>query len=65
MVRHLFVLCCMLFLPALNLNAQVLYGSVVGNAMDASNAPVPGAVVPITSRETSQSGEAVTNESGS
>ena len=44
--------------------AQVLYGSILGNVMDASNAPVPGATVTITSMETNQSRETTTNESG-
>ena len=64
MFKHAIVVCCILFLSVADLSAQVLYGSVVGNVMDASNAPVPGALVSITSRETAQSREAVTNEAG-
>src|SRR5258708_40151695 len=44
--------------------AQVLYGSIVGNVRDASEAPVPNAEVTATSRETNQSRQTVTNESG-
>ncbi len=64
MFRHAIVFCCMLLAPIANLRAQVLYGSIVGNVTDASNAPVPGAAVTITSRETAQSRETVSNESG-
>jgi hypothetical protein len=44
--------------------AQVLYGSIVGNVRDASEAPVPNAEVSATNRETNQSRQTVTNESG-
>jgi hypothetical protein len=44
--------------------AQVLYGSIVGNVLDTSDAPVPGATVIITSLETNQSRETTTNEAG-
>jgi Carboxypeptidase regulatory-like domain len=44
--------------------AQVLYGSIVGNVRDASEAPVPNAEVTATDRETNQSRQTVTNESG-
>lgn len=45
--------------------SQVLYGSIVGNVKDATDAPIPGALVTITSRETSQSRQTTTNDVGS
>src|SRR5215471_10748686 len=44
--------------------AQVLYGSIVGAVTDASNAAVPEAAVRITHRETNQSRVASTNDAG-
>ncbi len=44
---------------------QVLYGSLVGNVKDASEAAVSGATVTITSAETNQSRQTTSNESGS
>ena len=44
--------------------AQVLYGSIVGNVTDSSGAPIPGATVTIINNETNQSREAVTSTSG-
>lgn len=44
--------------------AQVLYGSIVGNVRDASEAAVAGATVTITNPETNFSRQAATNESG-
>jgi hypothetical protein len=44
--------------------AQVLYGSIVGNVNDNSNAVVAGATVKITNKATNQIRETVTNESG-
>jgi hypothetical protein len=44
--------------------AQVLYGSIVGNVEDSSGATLPGATVTITSRETNLARTAVTNETG-
>ena len=62
--KKLLAICSLLFVVSLDAKAQVLYGSIVGNTMDASNAPVPGALVTITSSETSQSRETRTNEAG-
>jgi len=45
-------------------DAQVLYGSIVGNVQDSSGAAVPGATVTITNRETSLARSAVTNDTG-
>ncbi len=44
--------------------AQVLYGSIVGNISDNSNAVVAGATVKITNKATNQVRETITNESG-
>src|SRR6185295_4747012 len=44
--------------------AQVLYGSIVGNDRDASEAAVAGATVTITNPETNFTRQATTNESG-
>ncbi|MEK7405271.1 MAG: TonB-dependent receptor [Acidobacteriota bacterium] len=44
---------------------QVLYGSLVGNVKDASDAPVPGAEVTITHKVTNQSRRALTSDAGS
>ena len=46
-------------------SAQVLYGSVVGNVKDSTNATLPGATVVITNKDTNLSREATTNEAGS
>ncbi len=44
--------------------AQILYGSIVGNVADSTGAVMPGATVTITHRETNQTRETTTNESG-
>jgi len=44
--------------------AQSLYGSLVGNVSDASQAPIPATQVSIHHRETGQSREAATDEGG-
>ena len=41
-------------------HAQVLYGSIVGNVKDASDASVAGALVTLTNTETKQSRQATT-----
>jgi hypothetical protein len=46
-------------------DAQVLYGSIVGNVRDTSGAAIPAASVVITNKETSQIREAATNDEGS
>ncbi len=46
-------------------DAQVLYGSIVGNVTDSAGAAVAGASVTITHKETGQSRESVTNANGS
>src|SRR5262245_46712464 len=47
------------------IKAQVLYGSIVGNVHDKSDAVVAGATVKITNKETNQSREAFTSPDGS
>jgi len=54
---------CIIVAPRIA-DAQVLYGSIVGNVQDSSGASVPGATVTITSRETSLARSAVTNDTG-
>src|SRR5438094_5344878 len=44
--------------------SQVLYGSIVGNVRDASEAAVAGATVTITNGETNFTRQTTTNESG-
>src|SRR5688572_3546781 len=44
--------------------AQVLYGSIVGNVKDQTDAAVAGAMVTTVNRETAQSRQSVTNELG-
>ncbi|PYT11711.1 MAG: hypothetical protein DMG59_25630, partial [Acidobacteria bacterium] len=45
-------------------SAQILYGSIVGNVKDPSDAAVAGAKVTIVNKETSQTRETVTNDAG-
>src|SRR5689334_8693629 len=45
-------------------DAQVLYGSIVGQISDSSGAAAPGATITITNRETGLTRTAVSNESG-
>lgn len=45
-------------------NAQVLYGSMVGNVVDNNGAAVPGATIKITNKATNQTREATTNPEG-
>src|SRR6266508_3441898 len=46
------------------IQAQVLYGSIIGNVKDASDAVIAGATVTLTSVETKQSRETITNDAG-
>ncbi|MEK7403739.1 MAG: TonB-dependent receptor [Acidobacteriota bacterium] len=57
--------CCAIFVAlALPARAQVLYGSIVGNVTDSSEAAVPGASVTITHLETGQKRTAATSAAG-
>ena len=47
-----------------SLEAQVLYGSVVGTVLDESKTSVPGATVRLVNEGTKQSREAVTAQDG-
>src|SRR5687768_11070540 len=47
-----------------SLQAQVLYGSLVGNVVDESGAALPGASVTVTHKETGATREAVADTSG-
>src|SRR5688572_21848912 len=49
---------------ATNANAQALYGSLLGNVVDETGAIVPGATVAITHKQTNQTREQPTSESG-
>ena len=57
-------LLALVILTAPALEAQVLYGSVVGNVKDAQGASIPAATVTVTNKETNLVREAVTNENG-
>jgi Carboxypeptidase regulatory-like domain/TonB dependent receptor-like, beta-barrel len=54
---------CMLSI-APRASGQVLYGSVVGQVLDSSNAPIPGAAVKIQNTQTGESRSSITNEAG-
>src|SRR5688572_30993125 len=61
-------LCALVVLAALpwaaSLDAQVLYGSIVGNVRDASGAALPGATVVVTHNETKAKRETVSDAVG-
>ncbi len=57
-------LCAVLLLAAEPVAAQILYGSIVGNVKDSSEAAVSGATVTITHKESNQTRQTVTNEVG-
>jgi hypothetical protein len=61
LVLGLLLVACV-FAPAAD--AQVLYGSIVGNVKDTTGAAVPGAAVAITHSETKATREAVTDGTG-
>ncbi len=58
------VIACLLAISPKPGNAQVLYGSLVGNVSDPSHAPIPGASVSITQKETGQVRKGLTNDTG-
>ena len=65
MTRRLISAWCLLLCGgSFCVSAQVLYGSMVGNVQDPSNAQIPEALVVITHKETRQSRQASTNDSG-
>src|SRR6476660_7842608 len=68
-LRHVRVVCSVVFLLACALiarplYAQVLYGSIVGTVTDSSGAAMPGATVTIEQTETKLTREAVSDASG-
>lgn len=65
-VSHtLLALCALLaFAGGPSAQAQVLYGSIVGNVVDPTDAAVPDATVTVTHRETGQSRSATTSATG-
>src|SRR6266545_8039696 len=67
--HHIFTLGCLWLLllgvvTSPRVQAQVLYGSIVGHVKDPSGAAVPSATVTITHKETNQSREGITDEIG-
>lgn len=64
MLKNLVFGVCLIGALASQLNAQILYGSIVGNISDSSNAPIAGARVTVHNNDTGLSRETVTNESG-
>lgn len=61
---RLVVFCSMALLAYEPVSAQILYGGLVGNVTDTSDAAVPGAHVSIQHADTGTTREATTNESG-
>src|SRR5262245_4655418 len=64
MLRIAVGLCGALLVSILPAHAQVLYASIVGNIREPSEARIPGAAVSIVNRETGQSRQTTTNDSG-
>ncbi len=62
--RMVIALFLVLSFSAVNADAQVLYGSIVGNVTDNAGAAISGATVTITNKGTNQSREATTGEDG-
>src|SRR6185369_15631889 len=54
---------CTLF-SARQIEAQVLYGSIVGDVLDATGSAIPGATVRVTQTDTGQSRTTTTNNTG-
>src|SRR5438093_39387 len=67
-IRRSLFCCALALVPAGTFSpitlAQVLYGTIVGNVKDASEAGVPGATVTVTNKDTNVSRETITNEAG-
>src|SRR5437867_8124852 len=62
---HSWALVYLVFLAAApRLEAQVLYGSIIGNVTDPTGAAVPGADVVVTHKETNRSRATLTNDTG-
>lgn len=58
------LLCIILFIAAPSLNAQLLYGSIVGTVTDQSGAVVPNAQIKAVDPATGEAREVTTDESG-
>ena len=63
-LRRLCLVAALVMVTAGIVQAQALYGSLVGNVVDDSGALVPGATVTITHKETNQTREQATPENG-
>ena len=63
-VLGVLALVCLLALSVQPVNAQVAFGSIVGNVTDASGGGMSGATVKITLIQTNDSRSVLTNESG-
>lgn len=63
-MRNAFLLFAALLLSATHLHAQVLYGSIVGTVIDATNAPVPEAATEVTNAGTHETRHAITGTTG-
>ncbi|MBM3811412.1 MAG: hypothetical protein FJW20_07220 [Acidimicrobiia bacterium] len=63
-VSSALVMCALLVLSSTPSWAQILYGSLVGNVKDPSNAAIAGATVTITNRATNLTRETVANDLG-
>ena len=63
MKRFLAVIAAVLSCAA-QVNAQILYGSLIGNVTDSTNAVIPSAEVRVTHVDTNQSRTSVTNDAG-
>ncbi|HET9217835.1 MAG TPA: carboxypeptidase-like regulatory domain-containing protein, partial [Terriglobia bacterium] len=63
MNTRLIVAAALMFLPV-HASAQILYGSLVGNVKDTSDAAIPGAEVRAVHAETNQTRTTLTNDSG-
>src|SRR4026208_1219763 len=63
-LRRLCLVAAVVMVTAGIVQAQALYGSLVGNVVDDSGAIVPGATVTITHKETNQTREQATPENG-
>jgi hypothetical protein len=63
-MKRTLILALVLVVCVANANAQILYGSLVGNVTDSTDAVVPAAEVRVTHVETNQSRSLVTNDAG-
>ncbi|MDQ6699232.1 MAG: TonB-dependent receptor, partial [Acidobacteriota bacterium] len=64
MLKNILFTLCLIATLGCQLQAQSLYGTIAGYVTDPSDAPIAGARVTIHSKETGQSRETQTNESG-